>query len=113
MVADFVTTTSCTSPGSLPTRAQAELMVSFIRSILSEIFAIAEESKTKKINSPQTKDVFKISICESFCQHKSYHCENFDGFFHLPGKYSLNNNFQGLSVLISSNKRKYSSHLAL
>jgi len=48
MVADFVTTTSFTSLGSLPTRAQAELMVSFTRSILSEIFAIADESKTKK-----------------------------------------------------------------
>jgi hypothetical protein len=45
MVVDLVTTTSFTSCGSLPASAQVELMVSFIRFTLSEIFVI--EAKTK------------------------------------------------------------------
>jgi hypothetical protein len=43
MVADLVTITSFISLGSLPTRAQAESIVPFRLSILSEIFAIEEQ----------------------------------------------------------------------
>jgi hypothetical protein len=58
MVADLVTMTSFTSPGSLSTRTQAELMVSFTRSILSEIFAIEERSRVQnqKTRSVQNKN---------------------------------------------------------
>jgi hypothetical protein len=71
MVADFVTTTSCTSPGSLPTRAQAELMVSFICSILSEIFAIAEESKIKNSIHHKLKTYSKYQSVRVFASIKA------------------------------------------
>jgi hypothetical protein len=52
IVADLVTTTSFISLTSLPTRAQAELMVPFTHSILSEIFVIKDWPRIRNLRNP-------------------------------------------------------------
>jgi hypothetical protein len=62
-VADLVTTTSFISPASLPTRAQAVLIVSFTRSILSEVFVIKIDQESEVLENGSTqKNFFKISV---------------------------------------------------
>jgi hypothetical protein len=69
-VADLVTMISFISPASLPTRAQAELMVSFTRSILSEIFAIEKHLRNQETQTTQNSNIFKISILAVFASIK-------------------------------------------